>query len=249
MVNWMDVLHTDILVKLCSDFYSPEEIKVAKRILHDYFYKNEEEKPRLRIRKGENMKVANLQDMLNLLLSLQLAEVPDFLARNLNNLPPLSLKDFDLSKLLTEMEMLKTEVCVIKTIIADQADIRREVATLKSNNAASQAERDRRPAEPSAPNAEQTEVNDNGEFAGNQGETVVEVVKAFQHHPSYAAVLSQPARIANREATEQPSLQRGREDATAHNIRSAAQAIGGATLQSARHANEWTTVEASGRKV
>ena len=105
-------------MKVCSDYYKAGEIKVANRILHDFYYKDTDERPRFRVRKRYNMKSANLQDMLNMLSSLEQADKPDVLARNLNNLPPLSLKDFDLSNLLAEMETLTSEVYVMKMILS-----------------------------------------------------------------------------------------------------------------------------------
>ena len=131
MSNKMDVLHVELLTKLCSDFYSVEEINVAKRTMHDLFYSKEEERPRLRWRKGDKAKSSNVQDILNMMSSFQTGELPDFLARNLNNLPPLSMKDFDLSKLMTELETMKCEISAIKCAIGSQEEIKKDIIILR----------------------------------------------------------------------------------------------------------------------
>ena len=55
-----------------------------------------------------------MKDIVSILLEIKLEEVPVFLARDLNNVPPLSLNNFGMSRVVLDMEKLKTQMKIIQ---------------------------------------------------------------------------------------------------------------------------------------
>ncbi len=122
--NKTDSMPADLVRKLIFDFYDEKEIEAAKGYLFDLQAPTNSQ--RLIKRKGPNRKNADIQDMQQILLSLDVAEVPCFVARDLSQLPPLSQDHFDLSSVLKDFQELKSDIEAVK-------DIRREVTLLKES--------------------------------------------------------------------------------------------------------------------
>ena len=55
-----------------------------------------------------------MKDILNVFLELTLEDVPLFVANNLHNLPPLSMDNFDMSRLIRDMESIKLQMKVLQ---------------------------------------------------------------------------------------------------------------------------------------
>ena len=55
-------------------------------------------------RRRANLKEVHMKDIVSILLEIKPEEVPEFLARDLNNVPPLSLNNFDMSHNILDME-------------------------------------------------------------------------------------------------------------------------------------------------
>ena len=85
--NKMDTVPFNVLAKLTSDFYASDEIKQAKELLFQLV-----SRPGHRFRQciGPNKSLEDVRDMLKLLLSAELSEVPIFLALDITRLPPMS---------------------------------------------------------------------------------------------------------------------------------------------------------------
>ncbi len=122
--NKTDSMPADLVRKLIFDFYDEKEIEAAKGYLFDLQAPTNSQ--RLIKRKGPNKKNADIQDMQQILLSLDVAEVPCFVARDLSHLPPLSQDHFDLSSVLKDLQELKSDIEAVK-------DVRREVTLLKES--------------------------------------------------------------------------------------------------------------------
>ena len=82
-----------------------------------------DDKKRKRI--SPNKKTNCMKDILNIFLELTVEEVPLFVANNLNNLPPLSMDNFDRARIIYDMEamkmLLKSFPVVQETSLAAQA--------------------------------------------------------------------------------------------------------------------------------
>ena len=118
LVNKMDSLTTDMLVKLCCDHFGDDEVELAKKTLFE-FCRNDS--GRLVKRQGQNKRFNNVMDMIKLLHELDEEDIPCFVARNLAKLPPVDINHVDISTLMTELKFM-----------------RRELSQLKDNNARSE---------------------------------------------------------------------------------------------------------------
>ena len=121
--NKTNTLPVDNVVKLCTDFYSSEVISAAKRVLFD---NAKGKKPRYVVRQGENKSRGDMRDIVTLLLSLELAHTPIFVARDLANLPPLSVCDFDVVKILQDIDTVKQNVKLLSDGQASMAKLMKE---------------------------------------------------------------------------------------------------------------------------
>ena len=103
----------DSLMKLCMDFYDEEAVISAKALLLEHVVIPDNDDNRKK-RIGENKKATSMKDILNVFLELTLEDVPLFVANNLHNLPPLSMDNFDMSRLMRDMESIKLQMKVLQ---------------------------------------------------------------------------------------------------------------------------------------
>ena len=103
----------DSLMKLCMDFYDEETVISAKSTLLEHVVIPENDDKRKR-RIGGNKKATSMKDILNVFLELTLEDVPLFVANNLHNLPPLSMDNFDMSRVIRDMEAIKLQMKVLQ---------------------------------------------------------------------------------------------------------------------------------------
>ena len=98
--------NVEVLVKLCCDFYSEEEIASSKNLL----FKNSKTNRRQITRKGDDKARNDMYDLIKLMHELKPDEMPTYMAINLSNIPPLSYDNMDILKLLKEMEGMKNNI-------------------------------------------------------------------------------------------------------------------------------------------
>ena len=91
------------------DFYDEETIISAKSTLleHVVILENDDKRKR---RIGGNKKATSMKDILNVFLELTLEDVPLCVANKLHNLPPLSMDNFDMSRVIQDMEAIKLQM-------------------------------------------------------------------------------------------------------------------------------------------
>ncbi len=105
--NRMQSLPVDNVIKLCMDFYTPEDITASKQMLFEHTENYRPERSRLIKRTGVNKNRDNLHDMVKVFLSIELSDIPSYAAVDLSKLPPLSAFDNDVIGLHREVESLK----------------------------------------------------------------------------------------------------------------------------------------------
>ena len=132
LANKIEKMPADILVKLCVDFYTDEQIDEAKSMLYDACSQMGLSLPRMVKRRGAQKRTNDLNDIVHILLELESESTPTFLARDLTNLPPLSYNHFDLRKILQDIEVLKNEMAVASQ---SHADIMHAIRELKQRAA------------------------------------------------------------------------------------------------------------------
>ena len=114
----------DVIVKMCTDFYDTDFIAAAKDALMECVTLPEADKRSGRRR--ANLKEVHMKDIVSILLEIKPEDVPLFLASDLNNVPPMSLNNFDMSRIITDMEVLKSQMKSIQE--AQETALRAHVA-------------------------------------------------------------------------------------------------------------------------
>ena len=102
----------DVIVKMCTDFYDSDVIAAAKDDLMGCVTLPEDDKRSGRRR--VNLKEVHMKDIVSIFLEIKPEDVPVFLAGDLNNVPPMSLNNFDMSRIITDMEVLKSQMKIIQ---------------------------------------------------------------------------------------------------------------------------------------
>ena len=55
-----------------------------------------------------------MSDIISMLHEIQLNEMPEFLAKNLNNVPPMNVDNFDMSRIITDMQAIQTKLNILQ---------------------------------------------------------------------------------------------------------------------------------------
>ena len=106
------IMTFDSLKKLCTDFYDVPEIRKAKDILLSKVTLPDGDKRKTRRR--SNLKDTIMKDIISIFLEISKADMPLFLAANLNNIPPLSMNNFDMSSLIIDIETIKSQMKMLQ---------------------------------------------------------------------------------------------------------------------------------------
>ena len=107
IVNKMDTLVTDSLVRLCLETYDEDEIKTSKDLLFGLLHNDADTTNFVKRRHSkisESKAEKNLKDILQLLTEKGTTEFPQFVALDLGNLPPITFDHIDVTALLTQIE-------------------------------------------------------------------------------------------------------------------------------------------------
>ena len=129
--NKMDSMPRDILVKLCLDFYSEDKVTEAKRIAFELI-----QPPNLRYRRrrGQNKSREDLNEMVQILLQEQPDRKTVFVANDLSQIPPVSMKNFDILKLVSDIEVVKQSVQMLTNSQSDTNTLLHKHIELQSRN-------------------------------------------------------------------------------------------------------------------
>ena len=89
------------LSKLCLDFNDVHTIPTAKDVLLKSVSHPEGDK--WKSRRTTKIAETNMQDIITIFYEMNPGDEPLFVARNLNNVPPLSMNNFDMSHIIEEI--------------------------------------------------------------------------------------------------------------------------------------------------
>ncbi|XP_063385575.1 uncharacterized protein LOC134671685 [Cydia fagiglandana] len=112
--NKLSVIDDDTLVRLCRTSFSSEEIKKSKCLLFDSVSTDH----RKISRKNSGKEVRDLEDIVALLRSVEIDKVPVFVARKLENLPPITVDHLDCTKLLKDLAKMQNDITLLKSSYA-----------------------------------------------------------------------------------------------------------------------------------
>ncbi len=108
--NKMDNLPRESIVNMGKNFFDQHEILHAKKLLYELIPIGNR---RLKVHRGDNKKMQDLNDIFFHLQCAPLMDTPLFLALDIAKLPPLSGHSSDLSSVLSNMEALQSQVDVL----------------------------------------------------------------------------------------------------------------------------------------
>ena len=127
-----DLIPRDDLVKLCTDFYSDDDIWHAKQTLYEACTEVLKERNiRMVVRKGPDRNKNNMADICTAMSFLKQDELPVFVAKDLNRLPPITTEHIDTSVLLREIVAIKKGMGNICNQASEIESLRAEVLELK----------------------------------------------------------------------------------------------------------------------
>ena len=127
----LDVMPLDMITKLCCDFYDSNAVYAAKKVLFDTCSSRKIELPRAMVKRRSTAKTSNdIHDIIQVIMGLETKEIPVFVARRLQDLPPLMYNNVDLSKMLTNIESLKNEMSMFREMSQSQQDILKAITNL-----------------------------------------------------------------------------------------------------------------------
>ncbi|XP_045774235.1 uncharacterized protein LOC123873434 [Maniola jurtina] len=122
--NKLDILDEQSITQICSTNFTDAEIEAGKSIL----YNSCGDKVRHVQRKGEDKKKRNIKDVIRLLKEVDPDAQPNFVAKDINRLPPVSFDHVDVTRLLKDMTGMKNELSEFQTkMSAELAEIRNSV--------------------------------------------------------------------------------------------------------------------------
>ena len=140
VLNKIDILPQDTIVRLISENFNDDEVESAKSLLCSHVA----DSIKAGNRRGQNKKTMSIQDIYKMALECNREELPCFVALNLKKLPPVSVDCIDISALMHKQQVMEIDMSHMKTMIDDilrvSVDTSKRVETVlssaKSNTAA-----------------------------------------------------------------------------------------------------------------
>lgn len=124
------------VIKICSSWFSEEEIEAAKALIC------EATNSKRIVRKGEKKHVNNISDILKILSETSTEKLPIFVAKDLHRVPPVTFDHLDVSSILKTMAGMKTEILTLKhTLQEEVSKLTDEINLLKNAKNHYQSER------------------------------------------------------------------------------------------------------------
>ena len=130
IVNKMDILNHDLIVKITSEFYTDSEVEIAKDLLFKLV-------PGMRNikRKGHEKRTQNIVDMLTLLHKANPEDIPLFGIFDLSRLPPMDLNYVDVTTMTKDIKQIRTDMkdyeAQVKQIRIE--NINKDISSMKDN--------------------------------------------------------------------------------------------------------------------
>lgn len=139
--NKCDVMDEDSMIRLCTTAFKSEEISAAKNLL----FTSVKTSGRKINRQRDGKTRREIEDIIALIKQTDPEEMPIFVARDLQKLPPVTFDHLDATRLLKDLILLKHEIETIKEIYTpmDQfSRLQNEVINLQQTSRVNDFERD-----------------------------------------------------------------------------------------------------------
>lgn len=109
--NKLLVIDEETLLRICVTSFTANEIKKSKSLLYDSLSTDK----RKIARRNDGKESRDMQDIVSLLKSSDPDVIPKFVARGLEKLPPVTFDHLDVTKLLKDLVLMKSEIADIKS--------------------------------------------------------------------------------------------------------------------------------------
>ncbi|KPJ00531.1 hypothetical protein RR46_07121 [Papilio xuthus] len=128
--NKCDIMDEEGIIRLCVTTFKPEDISSAKNLLFGSM------KPikRKTARKGDGKSRRELEDIISTFKEVDPEELPMFVARDLQKLPPITFDHIDVTRLLKDLLILRNDVETLKNNFVDKITfhkLQNEVSNVK----------------------------------------------------------------------------------------------------------------------
>ncbi|XP_061705622.1 uncharacterized protein LOC133516624, partial [Cydia pomonella] len=131
--NKISVIDRGTLIKICVSAFTTEEIKTSKALLFESLPTD----IRKIVRKNKGQEQRDLEDIVNLILKTDPEVLPVFVARNLEKLPPVTFDHIDVTKLIKDLTLFKSELNEVKSNyvrIQQLEEVRAEILNMKQTS-------------------------------------------------------------------------------------------------------------------
>ncbi|VVC97554.1 unnamed protein product [Leptidea sinapis] len=129
--NKLDILDEQSITQICATNFTDTEIEDGKGIL----YKSCGDKVRHVQRKGDDKKKRNIKDVIRLLKEVDPDAPPNFVAKDLNRLPPVLFDHVDVTGILKDMLNMKNDLVKFQLkMSAELGEIRNSIQQLIEKN-------------------------------------------------------------------------------------------------------------------
>ena len=127
--NKMENMPTDELCKIVIEFYTGGQIESAKTVLYESC--EEVDGERMKKRKQPNKHLNNVRDIIDRFNEVGLA-APQFVARNLTDMPPSTLGGFDIARIVKSLADMAEVFGVLKCLQEDLGAVQQQFAGLQN---------------------------------------------------------------------------------------------------------------------
>ncbi|XP_063375080.1 uncharacterized protein LOC134662738 [Cydia amplana] len=117
--NKISVMGEESLVRLCTTSFTSDEIQTSKTLLFESLPNTRRNVQR----KGDGKAQREINDIIQLFKTTDPDQIPIFVARNLEKLPPLTFDHLDCTKLLKDLVRLQTDLETVKETYATSKDL------------------------------------------------------------------------------------------------------------------------------
>lgn len=117
--NKIDVLDELSIVQICASNFTDEDVESGKSLL----YTKIADGPRNVRRQGEDKKKKNIKDIIKMLKEAEPTLLPTFVAKDLNRLPPVTFDHVDVTRLLKDLTIMKSELHALRQDSVSKAEL------------------------------------------------------------------------------------------------------------------------------
>ncbi|KAF9802838.1 hypothetical protein SFRURICE_021154 [Spodoptera frugiperda] len=139
VMNKIDVMDHESLMRVCVSTFNVAEVENSKKLLFDSMVTDVRN---IKRKKGDTKIHKDLEDIITVLKSADPENIPIFVAKDLHKLPPVTFDHIDVTTLLKDLLMLRTQLAEIKSNYVTTENLRALEKKLSNSTETSSANSD-----------------------------------------------------------------------------------------------------------